>query len=97
MVGLQKKRVRGKLTYGDFKIGLCLFDPKTGKIPWISEKPLIEDPNAKHITFASDFLRTSRDQGLLYAHVDDSFIRAYRLNAKELKQYLPQSIKKREK
>ena len=49
----------------------------------------LEDPDAKNITFASDFVQ---DKKILYAHVDDSFIRAYEIDAKELKKLLPKKI-----
>lgn len=74
---------------GDFKPGLFLFNPKTGEIPWISPKPLIEDPKATTITFASDFLQLNKREGLLYAHVNDSFVRAYKIKFKELRKFLP--------
>ena len=81
-----------KKVYGKFRVGLMLFDPETGEIPWISEKPLIEDPNAKNITFASDFIETGEKEGILYAHVDDSFIRAYKINVDGLRDFLPKNV-----
>jgi hypothetical protein len=86
-----KHREGTKLIHGRFSVGLMLFDPKTGEIPWISPEPLISDPDAKTITFASDFVQTDKENGILFAHVDDSFVRAYRLNAKVLKEFLPKN------
>jgi len=87
----QKKVVNGKRVYGKFRPGLILFNPKTGKIPWISPEPLFEDPDARTITFASDFLRTGKKEGILYAHINDSFIRAYKIDGRELEKYVPQN------
>jgi len=83
---------KNKTFYKKFRPGLFLFDPKTKEIPWVSPEPLIEDPKATTITFASDFVPLNKDQGLLYAHVNDSFIRAYKINLKELKKLLPKKI-----
>ncbi|MBI3623043.1 hypothetical protein HY212_03110 [Candidatus Pacearchaeota archaeon] len=79
----------GKTIYRKFRPGLFLFNPKTGEIPWVSPKPLIEDPKATTITFASDFLQLNKQEGILYAHVNDSFVRAYKINFKELRKFLP--------
>lgn len=87
-----KKISHGKKIYGNFYPGLILFDPETGKIPWVSPKPLFKDPDAKGVTFASDFIQTKEHEGILYAHINDSFIRAYKINAKELKKLLPEEI-----
>ncbi len=84
--------INGQRVFGRFSVGLMLFDPKNGEIPWISEKPLISDPDAKTITFASDFLRLNKNYGILYAHVDDSFVRAYKIDARNLIKFLPDSI-----
>lgn len=94
--GREREEERNGIKFGKFRVGLCLYDSQAGIIPWISKDPLFEDPAAKTITFASDFLRTGEDEGILYAHVDDSFVRVYRINAKELKQHLPQTIEKKE-
>lgn len=91
--GRERERViDGQEVYGKFRVGLCLFDPKTGSIPWVSPKPLIEDPKARTITFASDFLQTSKNEGILYAHVNDSFVRAYKINANKLLKFLPNEL-----
>lgn len=87
-----KKINHRKKIYGKFCPGLILFNPETGKIQWISQKPLFEDPDAKGVTFASDFITTKKDEGILYAHVNDSFIRAYKINAKELKKLIPKNF-----
>jgi len=86
------KKVNGKLIRGKFSPGLILFDYKTGNIPWISPEPLFEDPDAKTATFASEFIQTKKDEGILYCHINGSFVRAYKLKAKELKKLLPKKI-----
>ncbi len=86
------KEVNGQKIFGRFSIGLMLFNPGTGEIPWISSKPLISDPDARTITFASDFLRLNKNSGILYAHVDDSFVRTYKIDARKLTKFLPGSI-----
>ena len=55
----------GKTIYRKFRPGLIIYDYKSGEIRWISEEPLFEDPDAKTITFASDFLRQNKDEGIL--------------------------------
>jgi len=85
--------VERKRMYGKFRPGLILFNPKNGEIPWIASEPLLEDPDATTITFASDFIQTNKNEGILYCHVNDSFVRAYKINSKELKKLLPKEIK----
>ena len=65
--------------YGVFSVGLFIYDYELGKIDWVSPKPCIRDTEAKTITFASQFVETGKGEGILYAHVDDSFVRAYTL------------------
>ena len=85
----------GKETkYGDFSIGLFIYDYEHGKIDWVSKSPFIQDSEAgkggnRAITFASQFVETGKGEGILYAHVDDSFVRAYTLKAELLKSILP--------
>jgi hypothetical protein len=86
------KNIRGNRVYGKFRPGLILFNPETGEIPWIDDNCLFEDPKATTITFASDFIQTSKDKGILYAHPNDSFVRAYQIDAKELKKYLDEKV-----
>ncbi len=87
------KKIGNKVSYGKFHPGLILFNPKTGEIPWISSEPLFEDPDATTITFASDFIKRSKDKGLLYCHVNDSFVRAYDVDLRELKKYVEKNPK----
>lgn len=75
--------------YGIWSIGLFIYDYERGKIDWVSPKPFIWDSEAKSITFASQFVEQGKGSGILYAHVDDSFVRAYTLNAEEIKKLLP--------
>jgi hypothetical protein len=83
------KKVGGKTKYGIFSIGLFIYDYQKGKINWVSPKPFIRDSQAKNITFASQFIETEKGKGILYAHVDDSFVRAYDLDAEKIKKMLP--------
>lgn len=88
-----KKIVNKEKVHGKFRPGLFIYNLETGKVKWISPTCLFEDPGARTITFSSDFLRTSSEEGILYAHVNDSFIRAYKINSKELKKLLPKNLK----
>ena len=83
------KIVGGEIKYGMFSIGLFIYDYEDGKIDWVSPKPFIRDSQAKTITFASQFVEQGKGSGILYAHVDDSFVRAYTLNAHEIKSLMP--------
>lgn len=90
-VGLMNGRevntlVGGKTKYGVFSVGLFVYDFEKGKIDWVSAEPLIIDSEAEIITFASHFVQTKPNEGILYAHVDDSFIRAYTLYASGIKE-----------
>lgn len=82
------QKVGDKIKYGMFSIGLFIYDYENGKIDWVSSKPFIQDSKAKTITFASQFVETGPGTGILYAHVDDSFVRAYTLNAYAIKSLL---------
>ncbi|VVB77670.1 Uncharacterised protein [uncultured archaeon] len=84
------RKINGKKIYGKFCPGIMLFNPKTGEIPWISKKPLFEDPDARTITFASDFI-SRKNKDILYCHINDSFVRAYEINFKELKKYIEEN------
>ncbi len=95
MLGLLNGRgrnriVNGETVYDPFRIGLFIYDYENGKIDWVSPEPFIGDSEAKNITFASQFVETGPGEGTLYAHVDDSFVRAYTIKAADLKQLLPQ-------
>lgn len=79
----------GKTKYGMFSVGLFIYDYENGKIDWVSPEPFIQDSEAKTITFASQFVETEPGCGILYAHVDDSFVRAYTLDAAKIKSLLP--------
>lgn len=83
------QRVGKKIKYGMFSVGLFIYDYENGKIEWVSPQPFIQDSQAKTITFASQFVETDRGEGILYAHVDDSFVRAYTLSADSMKLLLP--------
>jgi hypothetical protein len=83
------KKIEGKTKYGMFSVGLFIYDYEKGKIDWVSPEPLIKDTEARTITFASQFIETKPGEGILYAHVDDSFVRAYTLYADGLKAFLP--------
>ena len=81
--------IAGKTKYGMFSIGLFIYDYENGKIDWVSPQPFIQDSEALTITFASQFVETKPGEGILYAHVDDSFVRAYTLKAEFIKPLLP--------
>jgi hypothetical protein len=83
------RRVGGKILYGTFSVGLFIYDYERGTIDWVSPEPFIQDREAKAITFASQFVEQGKGGGILYAHVDDSFVRAYTLDAEEIKELLP--------
>lgn len=84
-----KKLKNGNIKYGMFSVGLFIYDYEIGKIDWVSQDPLIIDSEASTITFASQFIETENGKGILYAHVDDSFVRAYDLDANKLKELIP--------
>jgi hypothetical protein len=77
-----------KTKYGRFSIGLFIYDYERGKIDWVSKQPLIFDSEAKITTFASYFVQTTKQEGILYAHVDDSFVRAYTLYADRIRRII---------
>ncbi len=88
------QKVGDKIKYGNFSVGLFIYDYENGRIDWVSEHPFIQDSEAgkdgsRAITFASQFIETGKGKGVLYAHVDDSFVRAYTLKAELLKTILP--------
>ncbi len=83
------RRINGKTKYGQFTVGLFIYNFEKGEIEWVSKKPFISDTQARTITFASDFVQNKKREGLLYAHVDDSFVRTYTLFADKIKQLLP--------
>lgn len=78
-----------KTIYGVFSVGLFVYDYEHGKIDWVSPEPLTRDSEARTITFASQFVETKPGEGILYAHVDDSFVRAYTLYAQGIAELLP--------
>ncbi len=83
------RRVGNEIKYGMFSVGLFIYDYEDGKIDWVSPEPFIQDSEAKTITFASQFVERGKGSGMLYAHVDDSFVRAYTLDAENIKPLLP--------
>ena len=83
------QRVGDEIQYGMFSVGLFIYDYENGKIDWVSPEPFIQDSEAKTITFASQFVEQGKGSGILYAHVDDSFVRAYTLDANVIQSLLP--------
>ena len=83
------QKIGDKIKYGMFSVGLFIYDYENGKIDWVSPEPFIQDTEAVTITFASQFVETGKGEGVLYAHVDDSFVRAYTLKAESIKPLLP--------
>lgn len=83
--------VREQVVFGTFSVGLFIYDYEHGEICWTSPDPLIQDREARTITFASQFVEVGNGKGILYAHVDDSFVRAYEIDAHALRE-LPPSL-----
>lgn len=81
-------RDNGKIRQGIFSIGLMIYNFEEGKIEWVSSEPLIKDSDATTVTFASQFVEKKEGEGILYAHIDDSFVRAYTLYADKIKEVL---------
>lgn len=80
---------KGKnIHYGKFQIGLFIYNYEEGKIEWVSPEPIIFDSEATTITFASQYVPIDDKTGILYAHVDDSFVRAYTIEADKVKKIL---------
>lgn len=84
-----QKREDGSTKYGMFSVGLFIYDYENGKVDWVSSEPFIQDSEAKTITFVSQFIEVKQGEGILYAHVDDSFVRAYTINSELIKSILP--------
>jgi len=82
------QKVGDQIKYGIFSVGLFVFDYENGKIDFVSPEPFIIDTEAKNITFASQFVETKAGEGILYAHVDDSFVRSYSLSASGIRSFL---------
>ncbi len=80
---------REQVVFGVFSIGLFIYDYEHGQIVWVSPLPFIIDSEATTITFASQFVQTKPGKAILYAHVDDSFVRAYKLSSESLKKLIP--------
>ncbi len=88
--GRSHDRVQNEqVVFGTFAIGLFIYDYEHGEIPWVSPQPVIEDSAAETITFASQFVESGDREGVLYAHVDDSFVRAYQVRADAVRSLLP--------
>jgi len=83
------KKIGEDIKYGMFSVGLFIYDYEEGRIDWVSSEPFIKDSEAKTITFASQFVETRKGEGILYAHIDDSFVRAYTLNSVGIRSLLP--------
>jgi len=82
------QKVGEKIKYRIFSIGLFIYDYENGRIDWVSPRSFIRDSEAKTITFASQFIEQGKGRGILYAHVDDSFVRAYTIEAEKIKKLL---------
>jgi len=88
-----RERKVSKNKNGRFAIGLILINKRHKTIPWISHEPLIDDPKAKGITFMSDLVELNKNELMIYAHTDDSFVRAYKINLRGLENYLEKNVK----
>jgi hypothetical protein len=89
---LNGREANGKNKFGKFRPGLFLYNPETGEVPWVDDQPLFDDPHADTIVFASDFEQTSPERGILYAHVDDAYINAYRIDSVPIMRRLPATV-----
>jgi len=69
---------KGEVDFGKFTVGLMNCNLDTG-VCFISKQHLFDDPDAKGIIFASQFIKISDKEGLLYCHIDDAYIKAYRI------------------
>lgn len=78
--------------YRKFRPGLALYNPSTGTIPWVDSAPLFEDPAATTITFASDVIPYDKEHCLIYAHPNDSFVRAYKVSYDAIRARLPKKL-----
>lgn len=83
-----QKMKDGTTRYGMFSVGLFIYNYENGNIDWVSPVPFIRDTEASTITFASQFVETKEGEGILYAHVDDSFVRAYTLTREKIQEFL---------
>ena len=81
----KETRINGQIHYGVFSVGLFIYDFENGKIDWVSPQPLIQDSEAKTITFASQIVETGKGKAIVFAHVDDAFVRSYSLKAASIK------------
>ena len=94
LVGIMNGRepteeINGKKYYKKFRPGLFLFDNESADIIWIDNEPLLEDPIATTITFASELICLNKKEAILYAQPHDSFVRAYKLDLEKIKKKLP--------
>jgi hypothetical protein len=87
--GREASNRNGKeIKYGRFSPGLFIYNYEEGKIEWVADEPLFQDSESKTITFVSQFIQTGAKEGIVYAHVDDSFVRAYTLNSEKIKKLI---------
>jgi hypothetical protein len=98
LVGIMNGRemseeVDGQIIYKIFSVGLFIYDYEEGKIEWVSPERFLMDSEAKIITFASQFVETGPGVGTLYAHGDDSFVRAFTLNSDGIRKLLPEDFR----
>lgn len=81
------KKIKNKITYGIYKIGLMKLN-KEGFIKHVSSTPFISDVQSKSVTFVSNLVELNNKEEILYAHVNDSFVRAYKIYFKKLRKFL---------
>ena len=98
LVGIMNGRepteeINGKRYYGKFRPGLFLFNSESADIVWVDDEPLLKDPIATTITFASELVCLNKKEAILYAQPNDSFVRAYKINLEKIKERLPRGIK----
>ncbi len=86
-------RIGNQIKYGTFSPGLFIYNYEEGKIEWVADQSLFKDSAAKTITFVSQFVPTGKKEGIIYAHVDDSFVRAYTIKAEKIKSLIPKNYR----
>lgn len=88
--GRKPDQEEGDITrFGEFSVGLMIYNYRSGEVEWVSENSLINDAEAGNVTFASEFVQKNQDKGIIYAHIDDSYVQAYELDSEKLSRVLP--------
>jgi len=96
MVGIMNGRSpKTQNIYGRFLPGLFLYDINRGEVVWVDPQPLFDDPGARTIVFASDFILpagSDNSSGTLLAHIDDSRVYSYEIMSEVIYGRLPKEL-----